>query len=177
MRPSAIKIGINNFLHDIKFDTNYYSLYNDILNKKNKLNDETFFLLILQTCLDTKFYGYFDELYVDVYKRKTEYIKVITNHFKTACVEPIPWYNKLYNYFCLCNRTTKNEIIFNQKIATINFDKMIEHYFVLNDKNKNTQFINKCEQIYNNSVISKLDENANFQFKNKSGKRVRFYIT
>ena len=70
MRQSVIKIGIDNFLNKIQFDEEYYSIYNNIFNETERISKERFIFLILQAAKHTKFNGYFDELYVDVIKRK-----------------------------------------------------------------------------------------------------------
>lgn len=167
MRQSVIKIGINNFLNDIKFGKEYYSIYNDILNEKIILTEELFFFIIVQTCLQTKFYGYFDELYVDVCKRKTEYVKEILINFKKAAVDPPTYYNRIKIFFCFYGKITEKEISVNRKLSLCNFDIAIDDLFDIKDHNKRDKFISDCEKIYNTNSVSKLDEKVDLKLKNK----------
>ena len=177
MRQSVIKIGINNFLNDIKFGEEYYLLYNNILNESIISTEELFFFIILQTCLQTKFSGYFDELYIDIIKRKHEYVKEMLSNFKTAAVDPPTYYNRIKKCCCLCGKMTEKEIMFHRKISLLNFDIAFNEYFDLKNNYKKMNFISKCERIYNDSVMFKLDEKVNLRFKQKSERRVRFCIS
>lgn len=173
MRQSVIKVGINNFLNDIKIDEKYYSTYNDILDEKTLLTEDLFFFIILQTCLQTKFYGYFDELYVDVCKRKTEYVRELLVNFRKAAVDPPIYYNKIKKLCCFYGRMTEKEIIFTRKIAFFNFDTSIDELFDIKDNNKRDKFISICENIYNGCVLSKLEEKVDLKLKNKIKNNIR----
>lgn len=167
MRQSVIKIGINNFLNDIKFGKEYYSTYDDILNEKIILNEELFFFIILQTCLQTKFYGYFDELYVDVCKRKTEYVREILVNFRKATLEPPTYYNKFKKFCCLCNKMTEKEISINRKLSLCNFDVAIDDLFDIKNHNKRDKFISDCEKIYYQISTSNLEEKVDLKLRYK----------
>lgn len=169
MRQSVIKIGINNFLNDIKFGKKYYSTYDDILNEKIILNEELFFFIILQTCLQTKFYGYFDELYVDVCKNKNNYVREILVNFKKATLEPPTYYNKIKIFCCLCNKITEKEIIINRKLSLCNYHIAIaiNNLFDSKDNYKRDRFISNCEIICNQNATSKLEEKVDLKLRHK----------
>lgn len=181
MQKSDIKIGIDNFFNEIKFDENHYSLYNNILNERRAINQEIFFFIILQACLQTSFYGYFDELYIDVLKRKNEYIREILKNFKEAAIDTPTYYNKMKKFFCLCGKMTEKELLFSRQISLFDIDNVFNKYFSFNNDEKKNKFITQCEKIYNNIIKSQLDEKVNLESKvktkNKTKKRVTFFIT
>lgn len=160
MSESAIKISINEFFNNIKFCKDYYPVYNNILYKLQTLNNEKIFaFIILQLAYQTKFSGYFDELYVDVANRKPYYIKHLINNFKISFIRPLGIYNIIDKYIFLCGRMTDKEIYFSRKIRDYDFDKIFNRVFDINDISKKKNFISICENIYFNEFKSKLTKN------------------
>ena len=148
MLQSSVKFGINNLFNDIRFNEEYYTVYNNILNDRNILTYELFIFFILQISLKTKFHGYFDELYVDIIKRKFVYIKELINNFKVSYIGKETLYNKIYKKIFKCNKMSKKEIYFYRRMREFDFDSVFSDYFVLNNNNKQIFFINTCQQIY-----------------------------
>lgn len=138
MTQSIIKVGIDNFLNTIKFNKEYHTIYNNIFNNKLEFTYEIFVYFILQAAFQNKFYSYFDELYVDVIKRKSHYVREITNNFKTVFMGEPSKYDKFINYLCFCgNQIQSNkekEMIFNRSISIFDFDKIINQIFELNNE-------------------------------------------
>jgi len=166
MRQSIIKIGIDNFLNTIKFNEEYYSIYNNIFNETVRLDKEMFIFFILQAASHTKFHGYFDELYVDVIKRRSDYIRYVIYNFKIAFLGEPTRANKIYKLFC-CGKPTEREIYFNRKISLVDFDKLINSYFDLNNNTKKSDFIDVCESIYNYRTSQILNEQVHIKIKKK----------
>lgn len=160
MSHSDIKMSMNIFLHEIKFNKENYSLYNNIFEGTRTLNEEIIIFIILQLAYQTKFKGYFDELYVDVIKRRSEYIKELINNFRVSFIQPPTMYNKIYKFFS-CGRMTDREIYFDRKIRAYDFDSIFDKYFGLNNDVQKIVFINNCEKIYNNEFKTKLTKIKN----------------
>ncbi len=160
MNEPAIKIGINDFFNDIKFCKDYYPVYNNILHKSQTLNDEKIFaFIILQLAYQTKFSGYFDELYVGVVNRKSDYVKHLINNFRISFIGPLGIYNIIDKYIFLCARMTDKEIYFSRKIRDYDFDKIFNRVFDINDISKKKNFVSICENIYFNEFKTKLTKN------------------
>lgn len=166
MRQSVIKIGIDNFLNKIQFDEEYYSIYNNIFNETEIISKERFIFLILQAAKHTKFNGYFDELYVDVIKRRHVYVKELIYNFKISFVGKPTMSNKFCK-FLFCGKLTEREMIFNRKISLFDFDKIFNNYFELNNAIKKNEFIDICETIYNEIVSQELNEPVDIKVKKK----------
>lgn len=166
MRQSVVRVGINNFLNIIKFNEEYYSIYNNIFNETEQISEYRFLFFILQISSQTKFNGYFDELYIDVIKRRSNYIKELVKNFKTAFMGKPTIYNKFIKIFCF-GRPSEREIYFHRKISLIDFDKLFNKYFELNNGNKKEKFIDICEAIYNQHLSKELNQNIDIKMKKK----------
>jgi hypothetical protein len=161
MDQKFIKFGINDFSNDIKFSKEYYPLYKNIFVENISLTDEIFIHFILQISLQTKFNGYFDELYTDVIKRKPEYMRELINNFKVSLIGKQKIYNKFYKMFCLYGKISDKEIYFHRKISLFDFDSIFNDYFDLNDNNKKIYFILTCQKIYDYKMNEKYKSNPN----------------
>ena len=170
----SVKGRTENFLNIIKFNKDYYIIYNDIFNDKIELTYEIFVFFILQAAYNNKFYGYFDELYVDVIKRKSDYKKELTNNFKIAFIgEPL----SNYNIFSCCvkqyNEQKDKELFFSRAFRTyFDIDDIINQTFQLNDEEKKNKFINFCEILYD----KKMNEELNLRITPKTKKKISFKL-
>jgi hypothetical protein len=152
MSQSDIKFGINNCLNDITFNKEYYSVYNNVFNDRIILTYELFIFFILQISLKNKFNGYFDELYKDVIKRQSEYLRELINNFKTSYIGEETFYKKIYKKFFKKSKMTEQEIYFHRKIHIFDFDSVFNDYFGLNDNKKKLFFITTCQKIYEDKI-------------------------
>ncbi len=173
MRQSIIKVGIDNFLDSIKFDKESYSTYYNIFIEKEKLSKESFILIVLQLAFQTNFQGYFDELYLDVIKRKAEYIKYLVYNFKIALLGEPTILQKLYKYI-VCHKQSDREVYFFYQISLYDFDKLFNIYFELDNDEKKYDFIKICESIYNYQASLIFDEPLNLKVKKKSKNSNKF---
>lgn len=171
MRQTIIKVGVDNFLNQIKFNKEYHIIYNNVFNNRIEFTYEIFMYFILQAAFQNKFYGYFDELYVDVNKRKSHYIRQITNNFKTAYMGEPSIYDKFSKYFCLCGKETKSNkdklIFFHRSMKNFDFHKSIDQFFELNNEQKQQNFVNFCEVIHKKKMNEILDSRVKTKFKKK----------
>lgn len=156
MTPSEIKLGINVFLNEIKFNKENYSLYNNIFDETRSFNDEIFIFIILQLAYQTNFHGYFDDLYIDIINRKSHYIKELIHNFRISYIGTPTLFNKINNFIFLCGKISERELYFNRKIRNLDFDNIFKKYIDLNDTAKKANFIYNCEKIYNNEFQNKL---------------------
>lgn len=172
MRQSIIKVGVDNFLNTIKFNKEYHIIYNNVFNNRIDFTYEIFLYFILQAALQNKFNGYFDELYVDVFKRKSHYIKQLTNNFKTAYMGEPSNYDKFMKYFCFCIKEKQSdkekEIYFYRSLsAYFDFDRTIDLFFELKNEEKQKKFIDFCEIIYKKKMNEELDSRVQTKIKKK----------
>ena len=144
------------FLSNIKFDKKSFELYRNILSGKINIDLELFICIICQTAFHVQFDGYFEELYIDVCKRRDLYIKQIKLNFKLSYISDEVYINKFKKLFC-CMKITNKEIIFNRMIPLLNFDTFIQQFFVERDESNKTIFIDTCNQLlsqYQNSCLN-----------------------
>jgi hypothetical protein len=129
-----------------KFDKKSYKLYTSILNKKKNLTNYLFVFLIFQASQQLDFYGTFHDLYYDVIKRRTFYIKHININMKKSylCSENIfiVILKKIFGF-----DKSERETEFNDLISAFDFDKKIDDIFVGDDNEKLEKFITICGQI------------------------------
>jgi hypothetical protein len=164
MNQPITKIGIDIFLNEIKFSKEYYFLYKTIFNNRMEFTEEIFVYFILQIAHKKKFQGHFDELYVDVVKRKPEYIKELIHNFRKSYIGEPSIYNKFYKLF-FCVKLTNKEIYFNRNIIIIGFDNIFNTFFELNNEDKKNKFITLCENIYNIKVTRELEYKINLKLE------------
>ncbi len=134
------------FFDKLKFDKNSYKLYTNILNKKKTLTNYLFVFLIFQAAQQLDFVGTFHDLYYNVIKRRTFYIKHININMKKAylCSENI-FIVILKNIFGFDKSERETE--FDERISAFDFDKKIDDIFVGDNSEKLEQFITICGQI------------------------------
>lgn len=172
MRRTITKIGIDIFLNEIKFGKEYYFLYNSIFNNRMEFTEEIFIYFILQIAHKTKFKGHFDELYVDVIKRKIDYIKELIINFRTSYIGESSIFNSLYKIFG-CIKPTDKEMYFNRNIILFDFENIFNNYFESNNEDKKNKFISLCEMIYNVKVTHQLEQLITAKFNEQTQKKVR----
>lgn len=173
MRQSTIKIGIDNFLNKIKFDNEYFQIYNNVFNEKIDFTYEIFVYFILQAAYQNKFHGYFDELYVDIIKRKSDYIRELVNNFKIAFLGPPTNYDRFIKIFCLRGKPSEREIFFHRKLLLFELEKSFDNVFKLKNEVNQKAFIDFCEIIYQR----KMNEDLDSKIQNKIKKKVSFKMS
>lgn len=173
MRQSVIKIGIDNFLDKIKFDKKYYETYNNVLNEKIDFTYDIFIYFILQVAYQNKFHGYFDELYVDIIKRKSDYIRELIINFKISFLGPPTTCDRFYKFFCFWRGMSDREIFFYRKLTIFELEKSIDNVFQLKNEANLKKFIEFCEIIYK----SKMNEEFDSKIETKIKKKVSFKLS
>lgn len=156
MTQTKLKLGINIFLNEIKFNKENYPLYNNIFDQTRSLTDEIFFFIILQLAYQIQFNGHFDELYHDVINRKDNYIEELIKNFRISFFGTPTLFNKIKNLIFLCGRISDRDVYFNRKIRSFDFNQLFQRYFALNDISKKQNFLYNCNKIYNNKFKTRL---------------------
>lgn len=165
MCSHPITIGLDDIFNKLKFNKEYYNLYNDILYGKCKLTDDKFIFIIIQCSLQLNFFGYFEDLYIDVIKRKQEYRNQIILNFKTSyIIKDSFFYSLLKNINLIKKKPDERIIYFSRIISLFDFDEYIDNYFMLKDEYKKELFLKICNDIYVNEIYKKF----NFKFINNS---------
>lgn len=172
MSLTQIKVG-KDFLNNIKFDKEYYLIYNNIFNNKLDFTEEIFIYFILQVAYQNNFNGYLDELYTDVIKRKPDYIKQLIKNFKESYIGEIPFNTKFRNFFCFVKPTEK-EIQFTRGLTIFEFDKIFDDFFELKNEDKKNKFIAICTIIYDNKIKQILQRRSSSKLNQKNKKKVSF---
>ena len=91
---------IHTFLSAISFNKTYYKLYNNILTRKQGIDNIVIIFLICQTSFQVGFDGYFDEFYIDICKRRNVYLKHILHNFRSAYVSNRSFLSNIKKIFC-----------------------------------------------------------------------------
>lgn len=164
MKKSIIKTELDVFLNNLKFNEQYYSMYNKIYNEQIKLSQEIFVFIILQLTSQTNFRGNFYEIYLDVIKRKSDYIRALIHNFKIAILGKPTIYKKIYKFLC-CKKMPDCEIQFHNKMNFFDFDKMFDEIFELNHNAKKSQFVRISQYIYNVPVSELFHEKPSVKIK------------
>jgi uncharacterized protein YneF (UPF0154 family) len=152
MLQSNVKFGANSFENDFKFSKEYYSLYNNIFNDNVVLTYEIFIFLILQISLQNKFQGYYDELYEDIIRRKSEYFIQLIKNFKISFLGEQKIVDKIYRKFFNPNKMTEKEIYFKRKLSTFDLDRIFDNNFVLNNNDIKMIFVTTCQKVYEQKI-------------------------
>jgi hypothetical protein len=173
MRKSITKIGVDMFLNKIKFNKEYYILYNNIFNNRLEFTEEIFIYFILQISHQNKFHGNFDELYLYVVKRKLDYIKELIINFRTSYIGESSFYDKFIKTFG-CVKLTDKEIYFNRNITILEIDNLFNNHFELDNKDKKDKFIFICEKLYNIKVTPDLQQKIYAKFNEQIEKKTYF---
>ena len=136
---------IHTFLSNISFNKSFYELYNNILSRKQDIDNIVIIFLVCQTAFQVGFDGYFDEFYIDICKRRNMYLKHILHNFRTAYVSNQSYLSKIKKLFCF--KSNNREILFNRIIQTHDFDSFLADIFIENNEELKQQFITVCELI------------------------------
>lgn len=147
---------ITSFLSSVKFNKDSYDLYIDIVNGKIQVDENVFILMICQTALQVGFDGFFEELYMDIIKRRSDYIKQIILNLRTAFLSTEGLCTKISKKL-FCRKITNREIMFNRCISLFDFDRFMSVIFIEGNKEKEEIFKTTCNQIlqYRTSYIRK----------------------
>lgn len=150
------KHGIRHFLSNIKFAKPSFELYKKIVLETSIIDDYSLIFIVLQASSQVGFDGYFDELYLDVCKRREIYIKQIKQNFKVSFSTNQTCMAKLTKLFC-CIKMSNKEILFNRFYLLLDLDTIIAKFFVENNETNKNNFINICNQMLseNQSAITK----------------------
>lgn len=170
MRQSITKLGIDIFLNEIKFNKEYYYLYNSIFNNRMAFTEEIFVYFILQIAHKNKFHGNLDELYGVVIERKLDYIKELISNFRTSYIGEKPTLHKFYKSFC-CIKLTDEEMYFNRNIILFDFYTLFDNYFEPNNEDKKNKFTAVCHLIYDIKVTDELEQKINAKLNEQIKKR------
>lgn len=147
---------ITSFLSSIRFNKDSYDFYIDIINGKIQIDESLFILMICQTALQVGFDGFFEELYIDIIKRRSEYIKQIILNLRTAFLSKEGLCTKISNKL-FCRKITNREIMFNRCMSLFDFDRFMSIIFIEGNQEKEEFFKTICNQIleYRASYIRK----------------------
>lgn len=137
---------IHTFLSNISFNKSYYEFYNNILIRKQGIDNIVIIFLVCQTASQVGFDGYFDEFYIDVCKRRNVYLKYILHNFRTAYLSNTSFLSNLKKLFCF--KSNDREILFNRIIQSHNFDSFLLDIFIEDNEELKQQFITICELIF-----------------------------
>lgn len=134
------------FLSNICFNKQYYHIYNNIISGKVFIDESLFIFLLCQAAFQVKFDGYFDEFYIDICKRRHDYIKQIMLNFRTAYLSLetyVSRFNKWIGFVKISNR----EIYVNHVIQTFDFDIFMDDLFMEDNEERKCTFITICNLI------------------------------
>lgn len=147
---------ITSFLSSVRFNKDSYDLYTDIVNGKIQVDENVFILMICQTALQVGFDGFFEELYIDIIKRRADYIKQIILNLRTAFLYNESLCTKISNKV-FCKKMTNREILFHRCVSLFDFDKFMSVIFIEGNKEKEEIFKTICNQIleYRTSYLRK----------------------
>jgi hypothetical protein len=135
---------ILHFFEKIKFDKKYHKFYNDILIDEIPIDNTVFIFIICQLCNQFCFKGNFKDLYFECISNRDLYIKQIKNNFRKAYLNDLFFLN-IKNFFRF--KKTIKEITYLRLILLLDFDKMYDNIFIINNGDNLNNFINICNEL------------------------------